>query len=197
MGIEEILFSIKESFEATKNHLLSQGEYEAGQILAQKKASLEEWKTKEESFWTEKLQREVKSQRLYVDIMIEQEKKKYFYETAKQLLETTMDEVFDSLRQNEASYIRFLMNCIQKAAGIWQTQEMVILLSERDIQLAQELEKRCSLSLTVVSSRFLSGGVICQYGQEEIDYSFERIREMMRPEMMQWIYTHAEGEDHE
>ncbi|MCX7882740.1 MAG: V-type ATP synthase subunit E [Brevinematales bacterium] len=196
MALEEMLFSIKESFEATKNHLLSQAEYEAGQILAQKKASLEEWKKKEELLWTEKIQRETKNEHLHIDIIMEQQKKKHLYEECLRLFETTMDEVFAALREKKEAYLAFLGLCVRKAARIWQTKELGVFLSEKDSSLLEALQEETSLRLNGSFSRRFSGGVICRYGEEEVDYSFEQIREMMRPEMIQWIYKHIEGENH-
>ncbi len=196
MSLEEMLFSIKESFDTTRNHLLSQAEYEAGQILAQKKASLEEWKRKELTLWEEKIQREAKNEHLHVDILIDQQKKKYFYEESLRLFETTMDEVFSALLEKKDEYIRFLVGCIQKSARIWETKELTILLNERDMALFGEIQRASGLVLRGENSRLLSGGVICRYQEEEIDYSFEQIREVLRPEMIQWIYRHI-GENDE
>ncbi|MFN3660130.1 MAG: hypothetical protein ACK4TN_02700, partial [Brevinematales bacterium] len=171
MALDDILVSIKDSFETTRDHLLSQAEYEAGQILVQKKASLEEWKRKELALWKEKIERETKNEFLHVDILIDQQKKKYLYEESLRLFETTMDEVFFSLREKRDEYIHFLVNCIQKSAKIWETHELTIFLNERDVSLFEKIQKGTGLVLTKEVSHALSGGVICRYGQEEIDYS--------------------------
>lgn len=195
MSIEDILASIQESHEAAKNHLLAQAEYEAGQILAQKKAQLEEWKAKQELEWKEKLARESKNQRSHIDILIDQEKKRTFYEGALALFEESIKHVFTALCQDMPRYKQFLLECIQKAANVWNVRQMTIVLSEQDSSLWEEITSDTTFSLKREKGRMLSGGVICRYGQEEFDFSFEQIRETLQPEMIQWIYKCIHGEE--
>jgi len=194
MALEEILSSIAESFDARKNHLLAQAEYEAGQIIAQKKASLEEWARKEEALWEEKMAREKEQRRRHIDVMIDQEKKKRLYEEVLEVFSQTMDEVLKELRSKPEDYVRFLAGSVHRAATLWQTDTLTVILAPQDVGLFPRLEESVSEKLSLGPSRHISGGVICSYQQEEIDESFEQIREMMRSEMIPWIYRQIEGE---
>ncbi len=196
MALEDILASIRETHDVTKEHLLSQAEYQAGQILAQKKSQLEEWKQKEEQAWKEKRERELNHKRQHVDILLEQEKKKAFYEGALTLYEESIKAVLEDIRKEKASYLRFLSMCVERAAKEWATKEMTIFLAEKDADLFDELKKKTSFKLNRETSSTLSGGIICRYQEEEINFSFEQIREMMRTPIIQWIYKTV-GENHE
>ncbi|URA10123.1 hypothetical protein [Thermospira aquatica] len=196
MALEDILASIRETHDVTKAHLLSQAEYQAGQILSQKKAQLEEWKQKEERLWKEKIERESNSRRQHVDILLEQEKKRAFYEGALALYEESIQTVLEDLHKEKSNYLRFLTMCIQRAAREWTTQEMTIVLAEKEANLFEDIKKKIPLKLSLETLPGLLGGVICRYHQEEINFSFEEIREMMRNPMIQWIYQKV-GETHE
>ena len=193
MAIEDILLSIRESHDAAKEHLLSQAEYETGQILARKKASLEEWKAKEEKLWEEKLTRERKNQRAHVEILAEQEKKRLLYESARALYEETIKTVLAHLKVDKKRYQEFLANSVRQALQIWNTKEMIVFVASEDVGVVAELEKLLKVKLSPETGRAITGGVICRYQQEEIDFSFEQIQESLRSEMIQWLYQQMEG----